>query len=191
MALGALPIGAHERNLFVVPLLAFEHMTHRLGLSSELSLDERGALREAALANWVGPIRYLLTLVPYDDDHVALADWVIPTPSPVTDTTLASAAPSSHSCNPLQWTTTGSCISHSPCSSNPLVSQFRQEAMRSEEVVKVDFVMFRRFQDRYHIAKNPDLESNKAIADYMASNGFMEALEAFKKETDMVREAYV
>ncbi|KAL3170109.1 hypothetical protein MRX96_015171 [Rhipicephalus microplus] len=28
-------------------------------------------------------------------------------------------------------------------------------------------------------------ELNKAVADYMASNGFMEALEAFKKETDM------
>ncbi|XP_065289730.1 lissencephaly-1 homolog [Dermacentor albipictus] len=28
-------------------------------------------------------------------------------------------------------------------------------------------------------------ELNKAIADYMASNGFMESLEAFKKETDM------
>lgn len=58
----------------------------------------------------------------------------------------------------LQWTTTGSCISHSPCRSNPLVSQFRQEAVRSEKVVKVDFVMFRRFQDRYHIANNPDPE---------------------------------
>ncbi|KAL3170102.1 hypothetical protein MRX96_015167 [Rhipicephalus microplus] len=28
-------------------------------------------------------------------------------------------------------------------------------------------------------------ELNKAVADYMASNGFMEAVEAFKKETDM------
>ncbi|CAN7985281.1 unnamed protein product [Ixodes pacificus] len=28
-------------------------------------------------------------------------------------------------------------------------------------------------------------ELNKAIADYLASNGFMEALESFKKETDM------
>ncbi|KAL3170107.1 hypothetical protein MRX96_015170 [Rhipicephalus microplus] len=33
-------------------------------------------------------------------------------------------------------------------------------------------------------------ELNKAFADYMASNGFMEAVEAFKKETDMPGDKY-
>lgn len=36
-----------------------------------------------------------------------------------------------------------------------------------------------------HVVYKPLCFSNKAIADYLSSNGYMDALEAFKKEADM------